>query len=192
MHDPLTLRFKILALGLQIHVTDASGASVCYVKQQLFKLKEKVRVFSNPDCKELMAEIHADRIIDFSASYTLSTPDGQAFASVKRKGMQSLWRARYDVFQDATKRYEIKEGNPWAKVFDGMLEGIPLLGMLGGYFFHPYYEVKDHDGTIICRLRKQPAFLEGIFKLEHERPNEDALTLLLALIMVCLLERQRG
>ena len=45
MQFPLQLRFKVLALATQIYVTDASGATVFYVKQKMFKLKEDIAVF---------------------------------------------------------------------------------------------------------------------------------------------------
>ena len=42
---PLSLRFKLIAVASQIDVTDAQGASVFYVRQKAFKLKEAVTVY---------------------------------------------------------------------------------------------------------------------------------------------------
>ena len=68
MNYPLQMRFKILALAPQIHVTDSTGATVCYVRQKMFRLKENVSVFRDETQKTLLCEIKADRIIDWSAS----------------------------------------------------------------------------------------------------------------------------
>jgi hypothetical protein len=38
MNHPLTMTFRILALAPQVHVRDATGATVCYVRQKLLRL----------------------------------------------------------------------------------------------------------------------------------------------------------
>jgi hypothetical protein len=72
MNYPLNFRFKLLALAPQIFVEDSGKQTVCYVKQKLFKLKEKVSVFRNDAMNDLVATIEADRIIDWSAKYTFT------------------------------------------------------------------------------------------------------------------------
>ena len=67
MNYPLQLTFKLVALAPQLKVTDASGATVCYVRQKMFRLKESVEVFADETRTEKLCEIRADRIIDFSA-----------------------------------------------------------------------------------------------------------------------------
>ena len=69
MEFPVKLEFKILALAPQITVTDANGQVILYVKQQLLKLREAVKVYASPDQTELLYGINADLIIDFSARY---------------------------------------------------------------------------------------------------------------------------
>lgn len=192
MKFPLTLRFKILAIASQIEVTDADGVVVCYVRQKLFKLREKISVFTNKSQNDLLAEISADRVIDFSAAYTFTTPDGVAFGSVRRKGLRSLWRAHYDVFEGEQKAFEISEANPWAKMADGFLGELPLIGVLSNYLFHPQYQVKRPDGTVCYELTKKPAFFEGIFELQEKEPADADMVVLMALLMMALLERERG
>ena len=192
MKFPLTLRFKILAIASQIEVTDADGHVVCYVKQKLFKLKEKISVFANKSQTDLLAEIGADRILDFSAAYTFTRPDGTAFGSVRRRGLKSLWKAHYDVFDGERKAFEIGEANPWAKLVDGFIGDIPVVGILSNYLFHPKYEVRRTDGTVCYTLTKQPAFFEGVFKLEEVEPSEADMVVLMSLLMMTLLERERG
>lgn len=192
MQYPLTLKFKIVAVAPQITVTDANGNSICYVKQKLFKLKERVEVFTDSSKAEKLAEIGADKIIDWSATYTISDPAGNAFGAVKRSGMKSLWRTHYTIFKDGQKAYEIREGNPWTKFFDSLFEGIPVIGMLSGYVFHPTYEVKNNQGELCYHLKKQPAFLEGIFKIEETKDTPDDILVMMSVLMMSLLERQRG
>ncbi len=197
MNYPLTFRFKLLALSPQIYVTDASGNTLCYVKQKLFRLREKVEVFTNDTMQTLLATIEADRIIDWSARYTFKSPTGQVLGAVGRRGLKSLWKAHYDVFAPGaqTPTFAIQEANPFVKLLDGIVSGIPLVGMFSGYMLHPsYIASRGEGGSPTLRLTKQPAFFEGRFALTQDGPADDGeqLALLLAFLMMNLLERQRG
>jgi hypothetical protein len=192
MNYPLQFSFKILAFAPQIFIRDATGADICYVKQQLFKLKEKIRVYTNPSMSSLLAEINADRIIDFSATYTFTDPNGVPFGAVRRKGLRSLWRTHYDVLENGAVAYTVREGNPWSKMADGMFGEIPIIGLLSGYLFHPRYDVFDTQNRLVFSLHKKPAFLEGKFELRKHQDVPNDITIIMAVFMTALLERQRG
>lgn len=194
MQYPLELNFKIMALAPQISVTDANGSQVFYVKQKLFKLKEAVTVFADQQQTQPLYSINADRIIDFSAQYHFTDQAGMPLGSVKRDGMKSLWRARYNVLNGASPGVTIQEENAWVRVIDGVVGEIPLIGLVSGYLFHPAYLVNREDGTTLMRLEKQPAFFESKFsivKLADMQPSEET-RVLLSLLMMVLLERSRG
>jgi hypothetical protein len=197
MNYPVTFRFKLIALAPQIYVTDANGKTICYVKQKLFRFREKVEVFTDDTMQTLLATIEADRIIDWSARYTFKSPTGQVLGAVGRRGLKSLWRAHYDVFAPGaqTPTFAIQEANPFVKMLDGMVGGIPILGMFTGYMLHPSYTAARVVGDApVMRLTKQPAFWEGVFKLETAGAADEGeqLALLLSFLMMNLLERQRG
>lgn len=194
MNYPLQLTFKILAIARQLSVTDASGRLVCYVKQKAFKLKEAVTVFADVEQTQPLFTINADRVLDFSAQYHFTDRSGARIGSVRRQGMKSLWKARYDILSNNGQVMTIQEASAWTKVLDALLGELPLVGMFTGYFFHPAYIVARQDGTPVLRLEKQPAFLEGRYKIEKiGMLNEDEEThVLLSLIMLVLLERHRG
>ena len=194
MNYPLQLSFKILAIAQQVSATDASGKLVFYVKQKAFKLKEAVTVFADAEQTQPLFHINADRMLDFSARYTFTNPQGQPVGAIKRQGMKSLWKSHYDVFDGDNVVMTIREENPWVKVLDGLLGEIPVLGMLTGHFLHPAFLVSRTDGTVILRLQKQAAFFEGKFAIEKKAEfdvHEEARALL-SLIMMVLLERGKG
>lgn len=194
MDYPLDLAFKIFALAPQIKVTDAQGAVVFYVKQKLFKLKESVTVFSDETQGHPICTIQADRIIDFSAEYRFADVQGNALGSVKRQGVKSFWRARYDIRNGTANSMTIQEANPWSKVFDSLLGEIPILGLLTGYFFNPVYHIQRSDGKLAFVVTKRRTFLESRFRVERQAelaPDEE-LRAILSLIMMVLLERARG
>ena len=195
MQYPLNMSFKILALAPQIKVTDATGETVCYVKQKLFKLKEAVNVFSDQSQQHILCEIKADRIIDWSANYHFYDSSGEVFGSVKRRGMKSLWKAHYEVFDESgNQESTISETNPMAKVADSLLGEVPILGMFAGYLFHPKYAVTDGQGNVRMTLTKQPAMWEGKFIVEKMFDYDDVSELrdLMSFLMMALLERARG
>lgn len=194
MNYPLQLSFEILSLARKISVIDAAGNLTFFVKQKMFKLKESVTVFADVDQKLPLYELKADRVIDFSASYHFTDARGTHIGTVRRKGMKSLWRARYEIVNGSSRALTIQETNPWAKVGDALFGEIPIVGMFSGYLFHPEYLVAREDGTAVIRLKKEPAFFQGKFKIEKlaDLSMEEETRILLSLIMMVLLERQRG
>lgn len=192
MNFPLQVVFKVLALAPQIYVRDRDGNEVCYVKQKLFKLKEKVQLYTDSTMRTPLGEIAADRILDFSANYTFVTPDGQRYGSVRRKGMRSLWRAHYEITEEGGATLTIRESNPWTKMVDGIFGELPLIGLFSGYFFHPRYDIVDAQGARCFSVTKRPAFLEGRFEVEKTCQGGNDLAVVSAIVMMLLLERSRG
>lgn len=195
MNYPLQVSFKILAIAQQLSITDAQGNLIFYVKQKAFKLKEAVTVFADLQQTQPLYTINADKVLDFSARYRFADRNGQPIGSVKRQGMKSIWKARYDIMDGENPVMMISEESAWTKVFDSLLGEVPILGMFTGYFFHPAYRVTPPDGAmLLLRLEKQPAFFEGKFVIEKhaEMPPQEEIRALLSLIMMILLERGRG
>ena len=193
---PLTLSFKIFALASQATVTDATGRTVLYTKQKLLKFREHVEIFTDKSQSTLLAEIKANKVIDWSARYFSTDAEGKEIGSVGRRGWRSIWKAHYEAFNpgDNTPDFSIHEENAWSKVMDSFLGDIPIVGMLTGYFFHPRYLASRAGGPPAMRLTKQAAFFEGRFqidKLTELTPREE-LNLFLSFLMLVLLERRRG
>ena len=191
---PLTLSFKIIAVAPQISVRDANNNLIFYVKQKLFKLKEAVTVFGDEQQTQSLYSIKADRVIDFSARYNFTDQQGIGLGAIKRQGMRSLWKVHYDILNGDSATMSIREENAWIKILDGLFGEIPILGMFSGYVFNPAYVVSRPDGSVVMRMEKQPAFFEGVFKIEQkDMLNEsDEKRALLSLMMMLLLERRRG
>jgi uncharacterized protein YxjI len=191
LNYPLSLSFKIIAFNPQVKITDASGQTVLYVKQKALALKEAVKVFADEQQTQHLYDIKANKIIDFSAQYTITRPQGLPVGVVKRQGMRSLWKASYIITDHTGAEVGlIHEENPWMKVLDAVLsENIPFIGM----FINPAYLV-DLGGQTVLHLKKQPAVFEGKFTLTKRGEFNEAQEnlLLTSLIMMLLLERSRG
>lgn len=194
MQYPIELSFKLLTFGQRITATDASGQVLMFIKQKMFKFKEQVEIYNDPQQSRLLFRIAADRMIDFSANYHFTDAEGNDWGAVRRQGMRSLWSAHYDVMQNETVDMTISEESPMKKFLESMLSEIPIVGMIAVYFLNPSYIIHRPDGTPVLRLTKHPAFFEGRFTLEKltELPEDDELRSLMASIMLVLLERRRG
>ncbi|EJL84007.1 hypothetical protein PMI15_02250 [Polaromonas sp. CF318] len=191
---PLQMSFKLMAFAPQFLVKDARDQPVAYVKQKLFKLKEAISVFTNEKQDQLLHQIKADRVIDFSALYHFTDHQGAALGGIKRRGMRSMWRAGFEVLDNGITLFSINEKSVTTRFLDGLFSQIPLIGIFSGYVFHPAYQVTRPDGTLVAELTKQPALFEGRFAAAQMAPfNErEEQQLLLALMTVLLLERMRG
>ena len=194
MDFPLDLSFKIVALNPQVSVRDASGNVVLYTKQKAFKLKEAVTVFADEAQTRPLYTINADRMLDFNAKYNIADAAGRPLGAIARKGRKSLWRAEYEVLDGGGPPMTIREENGWVKVGDALFGEIPFVGIFSGYIFNPSYVLTNSAGAPLLRLSKQPAFLEGKFRIEKlaEMSEGDEILAVLGFLMMVLLERRRG
>lgn len=197
MQYPLELSFKIIALAPQIYVKDAQGQELLYVRQKLLKLKEKIRVFSDSGQTRQLYELEADRILDFSPRFTFRDASGQMVGAVRRQGARSLLKASYEIFgSDDRPIARISEENPWVKLLDGVIGGIPIVGAFTGYFLNPKYGVQDlASQRTMLRVTKHRSFLESRFEIERIETSlgeASETAVLLAILVMVLLERERG
>lgn len=195
MNYPIDLTFKLLAIASQIYIRDANGGLIGYVKQKLLKLKEDINVFADEGQTQHLFNIKADRILDFSAKYRFTAANGGPIGSIKRKGMRSIFRANYEIYDVSENQVmAINEENGWIKVVDALIGELPIVGMFTGYFFNPSYIVSRMDGSQVARLAKQPAFFEGKFQLSllTQLAPEEETRVLLSVLTMTLLERSRG
>jgi len=192
---PIKLVFNISTLANDFTAKDVNGKTIAYVKQKLFKLKEAITVYDNENKTNVNYKINADKWIDFSAAYSISDSKGNEIGKVARKGWASLWKAEYELIdQHQQLQYHIREENGWVKVFDSVLGGIPIIGMLTGYFFNPTYKVTNLNNEIVARLKKEPSFFGRKFEITKllDFDNDDDERIVLGLMMMILLERRRG
>lgn len=196
MQYPLNIRFKLLALTQQISVTDATGAQVFYVKQKMFKLKENIEIYRDSNKSELLFTIKADKVIDFSPTYTVYDKAGNAKGSITREGARSLWKASYTLQLPEGVTAKVREANPWTKVMDSFFGELPIIGLFAGLVFHPKYVVKDSGDAEIASIEKKPAVFEGVYELNGQAMaswnDESQYFASVLLMMVVIMERSRG
>ena len=192
---PIDFEFKIGTFANDFTATDLSGRTIAYVRQKMFKLKEDIQIFSDENRTKVNYTIKADRWLDFSAAYSFYDSDGSVLGKIARKGWRSLWKAKYEIIdQHDQLQYSVSEENGMVKVFDSILGQVPILNMFTGYFFNPSYLVTDTKEKPIVRMKKEASFWGRKFQLTKvgSMDSDDDDRVMLGLMMMLLLERQRG
>ncbi len=88
--------FKVFGAGFHIYAADGQLAGYC--KQKAFKLKEDLRVFTNESQTDELFRISARSVIDFGSTYDVKLPSGESLGSLRRKGLASIMRDTWLVF----------------------------------------------------------------------------------------------
>ena len=68
-----------------------------YVKQKAFKLKEAITVFTDETMQQELLKIQARQILDISATYDVTTTEGEKVGALRRKGLKSILRDEWEI-----------------------------------------------------------------------------------------------
>ncbi|QJP35788.1 hypothetical protein F0365_15955 [Nonlabens sp. Ci31] len=192
---PITFSFKITTLSNDFTAKNASGQTIAYVKQKMFKLKEAITVYSDESKTQILFTIAANKWLDFSAAYAMFDKNNTEIGKIARKGWRSMWKAEYDIVDKNNQpQYKVQEANAWVRVADSLIGGIPVIGVFTGYLFNPTYHVTNKAGQIVVKLKKMPSFFGKEFELTKvaDIDEDDKERVMLGLMMMILLERRRG
>ena len=141
LNYPLDFKFKITTLASDFNITDRNGKHIAYVRQKMFKLKEDVVVFRDEDKSAELFRIKADRWLDFNASYSITGADGTNYGKLTRKGMRSIWKSTYKVYDENNQhKYTIREDNAWVKFWDGLVGELPTNRLVYRIFSKSYLQ----------------------------------------------------
>ena len=199
---PLHLYFKLVAMAPRIIFTDNKGREILFLSQKVFKLKEDIRIYDNQQRDREIYQIRAEKILDFDTRYHFyESGSRKHIGSVKAKGWRSIWHATYlieDGRQDPL--LYITEDNPWVKVADALIEGLPFGEMLSGFVFHPAYtayrgaDLQDQSQPVM-QIRKEASLFENQFRIVLIDPDIDRseeLSTLLSFMLMVQFMRRRG
>lgn len=196
MNYPLALRFKKISLTNEMRVVDNQGQELAYVRQKLFKFKEEINVYADRTKQQTLYTIKADKVIDWSPTYTLYNTASKPVASMKREGARSLFNSTYILSESDLQVGILKEQNPWVKFLDSIVGSIPIIEFFSGYVINPKYELRDHENQLIATVIKKPALFEGHYSIEDglmsSFTDEEQMHVALLLMVIAMLERYRG
>lgn len=191
---PLHFQFKIGTLANDFMAKDASGETICYVREKIFAWRDQIKIYSDESKSNLLYELVSDKLIDFQQTFTISDHSGRVVGKVRRKTLRSLWRSTFRLMDSAdTHDHTIQEKNPWTKFMDGLFGEIPLIGILSGYVFNPAYLLSNSDGKVLFEIKKEPSFFGRKFTVHKlTSDNVDEERFVLSLMLMVLIERSNG
>lgn len=175
--------FKVFGAGFHIYAADGQLAGYC--KQKAFKLKEDLRVFTDESQSDELFRISARSIIDFSSTYDVTLPSGESLGSLRRKGLASLMRDTWLVF-DAN-------GNEIATLKEDSVTKAIVRRVLGQYssLMPQSFSLKTTDDRNIATYRTH--FNPFVYRLGITIHTEhDELDDLVVLAAGCLLAAIEG
>ena len=192
---PLNFLFKITTVSNDFTATDASGKTIFFVREKLFKLRDHINVYRDESKKEILYDLVSNKIIDFQQTFTITNAQKQIVGKVRKKTVRSVIKATYHL-QDAEGNhiYTIKERNASVRILDFIFdELVPVAGELSGYILNPKYVVTDLDGNELMEMRKKRSFWGRKFdvnKLTKKPFNEEQV--ILSLVLMIIQQRDRG
>lgn len=189
--ESYTIRRKVLKLlGAAFHIYDAQGRVVGYCKQKALKLKEDIRIYTDESCGTQLLVIKARSVIDFSAVYDVTLPDGRSIGSLRRKGMASTFlRDHWLVFNGEGRQIaELTEDGSFLAFARRYIDWVARLSP------QKFTLTRTDGGGVIARYRQH--FNMFVYRLsvavEKDDPDLDDLMILTAGCLICAIEGRQG
>lgn len=191
---PLHFQFRIGTFANDFVARDASGQTICYVREKIFAWRDQIKIYDDESKSNLLYELVSNKLIDFQQTFTITDHTARVVGKVRRKTLRSLWRCTFRLIdREDNHDHTIQEKNPWTKFMDGVFGEIPIIGVLSGYVFNPAYLLSNEEGKVLFELRKEPSFFGRKFtvdKLTDDTVDEERFVL--SLMLMVLIERSNG
>jgi hypothetical protein len=188
--ESYTIRRKVLKIfGAAFHIYDPEKQLVGYCKQKAFKFKEDIRIYTDESCTAELLVIKARSIIDFGATYDVTSPDGVVLGSFRRKGLASTFLKDSWLLFDAGGREiaALKEDGSILALLRKYVEYVSLLSP-------QRFTLTRLDGTALARYRQH--FNPFVYRLSvavlADDPQIDDLMLLAGGCLITAIEGRQG
>jgi len=193
---PLDLLFNVTTISNDFTASDASGKVIFFVREELLKLKDHVKIYSNESKSELLYEIKSNKIIDFQQTFTITNGQNEVIGKVRKKTLKSFVKATYYIQNtEGHTTYTINERSFLSRFFNLLFEElIPIAGdFADGYVFNPKYVVKDVQKNELIEMVKERSLLGRKFKVTKLTAtdfNEELVVL--SMILMIIQQRRRS
>jgi uncharacterized protein YxjI len=191
LHDRFVARKKLFKVfGAAFHIYAEDGKLLAYSKQKAFKLKEDIRVYADEAMDDELLHIQADRVIDFSASYSvIDSRSGEHVGTLRRKGWSSLFRDSWEILDaEGVLRGKVLEDSAWKAMLRRTANIVSL--------FLPQAFTLQVDGQPVATMKQNVFALPPKFFVDLGEDTDDRLPRPLAVATVILLlaieGRQQG
>ncbi|HWE39352.1 MAG TPA: hypothetical protein VG406_22570 [Isosphaeraceae bacterium] len=182
LHERFVARKKLFKVfGAAFHIYAEDGRLLAYSKQKAFKLKEDIRVYSDEEMNDELLFIQADRVIDFSASYSvIDSRTGEHVGTLRRKGWSSLFRDSWEILDaQGIPRGRVLEDSSWKALLRRTVDWASL--------FLPQAFRLEVDGKPVATMKQNFLAIPPKFFVDLGEDSDDRLPRPLAVATVVLL-----
>lgn len=183
--EQYTIRRKVLQFfGASFHVYDGAGRVVAFCRQKAFRLREDIRLYTDESMSTELLTMRTRQIIDFGATYDVALPGGEIIGSLRRKGLRSLLRDSWMIFDpEGRELATLTEDSGAMAIFRRLHELFAILSP-------QKFEVNSHDGLHIASLRvhMNPFVYRMGVAIHADHPELDELMVLAAACLIAAIE----
>lgn len=147
--EQYTIRRKVLKIfGAAFHIYDERGLVIGFCKQKAFRLREDIRVYTDESLAKPLLSLQARQVIDFGVTFDVRLADGSPLGTIRRKGLKSLLRDSWLVFNAAGAQVAtLEEDGAFLAIMRRAHEAVSL-------FFPQKFHLVRSDGAKVAAFRQ--------------------------------------
>lgn len=180
------IKQKVLTIGRKYHIENGNGQGIGFCKQKMFKLKEDIRIFTDENMTGELLLIKQQQILDFSGTFAVTdTQTGQLVGYVGRKGLKSIIRDTWKIFDTSSKEIATVEER------SGLLAVLRRLSDIAKWIPKKYD--MTHNGSPIAEVVQRFQIIGDTWTVTIDpNTNVDRRLILSAALMMDIIEQMRG
>jgi len=175
--------------GASLRVFGEGGELVAFCRQKAFKLKEDIRIYTDPSKENELLTLKARSVIDFGATYDVSLPGGERVGSFRRKRLKSTFlRDEWIIFDEHEEQIALLRERGALAFLRHWNDMIALL-------VPQHFDVTIGESTMIASYRQSfnPLMLNLGVRIHGDDERLDDLMILAGACLLGTIEgRQRG
>ncbi len=180
------IKQKVLTIGRKYYIENGNGQGIGFCKQKMFKLKEDIRIFTDENMTGELLLIKQQQILDFSGTFAVTdTQTGQLVGYVGRKGLKSIIRDTWKIFDTSSKEIATVEER------SGLLAVLRRLSDIAKWIPKKYD--MTHNGSPIAEVVQRFQIIGDTWTVTIDpNTNVDRRLILSAALMMDIIEQMRG
>lgn len=179
------IRKKVLAITNKYWIEDYRGNTLGFAKQKLFKIKEKIPIYSDESMKNELFRIQQEQIMDVWGTFTvIDSASNTHIGKLKRKISSAIVADEYLILD--------LNGQQIGRIFESSGRGLARKYVPGGSLV-PEHVAVEFYGQQVAEIKQKFKIIGDIWEVDCSRmpPSFDRRMLLACMLMMGMIERRR-